>query len=262
MQMWQSALCGMVLKLDHSFKVVKRVRDASGHKQFGAVLTVMNEFCQVSCQFQLAADLPLFGMHVCGIVKGGGAVIQTSTATRTAALQVLACFPAETKSLTELEPELSKIMANFEKMQEAYEGVSCTGLDQGIAAVIRCATCLHTVQQHACWQCQQDTFVPNLLQSEECGPWAAYVDDAAALQAQLKHIFPSLQHILADITHVMRRFSETLTAKHCAIGECSDCWWCAMQEEYFHGIVWQHNVTPAMVCTHVAPPVLAFCRLA
>jgi hypothetical protein len=72
----------MVLKLDHSFKVVKRVRDASGHKQFGAVLTVMNEFCQVSCQFQLAADLPLFGMHVCGTVKGGGAVIQTSTATR------------------------------------------------------------------------------------------------------------------------------------------------------------------------------------
>jgi hypothetical protein len=37
----------MILKLDHSFKVVKRVRDASGHKQFGAVLTVMNEFCQV-----------------------------------------------------------------------------------------------------------------------------------------------------------------------------------------------------------------------
>jgi hypothetical protein len=153
-------------------------------------------------------------------------------------------------------------MANFEKMQEAYEGVSCIGLDQGIAAVIRCATCLHTVQQHACWQCQQDIFVLYLLQSEECGPWAAYVDDAAALQAQLKHIFPSLQHILADITHVMRRFSETLTAKHCAIGECSDCWWCALQEEYFHGIVLQHNVTPAMVCTHVAPPVLAFCRLA
>lgn len=47
MQMWQAALCGMIIKLDHSFKVVKRVRDATAHKQFSAVLTVMNEFCQV-----------------------------------------------------------------------------------------------------------------------------------------------------------------------------------------------------------------------
>ncbi len=47
MQMWQAALCGMILKLDHSFKVVKRVRDATAHKEFAAVLTVMNEFCQV-----------------------------------------------------------------------------------------------------------------------------------------------------------------------------------------------------------------------
>lgn len=45
--MWQAALCGMIIKLDHSFKVVKRVRDATAHKQFSAVLTVMNEFCQV-----------------------------------------------------------------------------------------------------------------------------------------------------------------------------------------------------------------------
>jgi hypothetical protein len=54
MQLWQAGLCGMILKLDHSFKVVNRVRDASAHKQFAAVLTVMNEFCQVrsdlSCQ--------------------------------------------------------------------------------------------------------------------------------------------------------------------------------------------------------------------
>lgn len=58
-----------------------------------------------------------------------------------------------------------------------------------------------------------------VLQVEECGPWAAYVDDPAALQAQLKGILPSLQHVLADITHVMRRFSETLTPQHCKIGE-------------------------------------------
>jgi len=47
MQLWQSALCGMILKLDHSFKVVKRVRYATAHKPFSAVLTAMNEFCQV-----------------------------------------------------------------------------------------------------------------------------------------------------------------------------------------------------------------------
>ncbi len=58
-----------------------------------------------------------------------------------------------------------------------------------------------------------------MLQSEEFGPWAAYVDDAAALKKQLKDIFPSLQHIIADITHVMRRFSETLTPRHSQIGE-------------------------------------------
>jgi hypothetical protein len=53
MQLWLAALCGMFLKLDHSFKVVKLVRDSTGHKQFGAVLSVMNEFCQVSscCTF-------------------------------------------------------------------------------------------------------------------------------------------------------------------------------------------------------------------
>lgn len=48
------------------------------------------------------------------------------------------------------------------------------------------------------------------------------MDDAAALKKQLQDIFPSLQHIIADITHVMRRFSETLTPRHSQIGEL-DC---------------------------------------
>jgi hypothetical protein len=39
-------------------------------------------------------------------------------------LQVLACFPADSKSLVELEPELNKIMSNYQKMEAAYEGVS------------------------------------------------------------------------------------------------------------------------------------------
>jgi hypothetical protein len=45
--MWLAAIGGKVLKLDHSFKLTKRVRDGAGRKSFGAVLTVMNEFCQV-----------------------------------------------------------------------------------------------------------------------------------------------------------------------------------------------------------------------
>lgn len=47
MGLWLAALGGMYLKLDHSFKVVRRVRDATGQKQFAAILTLMNEFCQV-----------------------------------------------------------------------------------------------------------------------------------------------------------------------------------------------------------------------
>lgn len=58
-----------------------------------------------------------------------------------------------------------------------------------------------------------------LLLQELRGPRFAYVDDAAALKQQLHDIFPSLQRVIADITHVMRRFSETLTPKHCSIGE-------------------------------------------
>jgi hypothetical protein len=40
-----------------------------------------------------------------------------------AAPQVLASFPAETKSLTELAPELEKIARNHHKMGAAYEQV-------------------------------------------------------------------------------------------------------------------------------------------
>lgn len=38
-------------------------------------------------------------------------------------LQVLACFPAESKSLEELQPELDKIMANYLKMEACYKEV-------------------------------------------------------------------------------------------------------------------------------------------
>ena len=47
MGLYMATLGGMILKADHSFKVPKRVRDSTGGKQFAAVLTIMNEFCQV-----------------------------------------------------------------------------------------------------------------------------------------------------------------------------------------------------------------------
>jgi hypothetical protein len=38
----------MILKLDHSFKAAKRIRAPEGGRQFAAVPTLMNEYCQVS----------------------------------------------------------------------------------------------------------------------------------------------------------------------------------------------------------------------
>lgn len=56
-------------------------------------------------------------------------------------------------------------------------------------------------------------------QAEVCGPTIAYVDDAAAMEAQLKQLLPSLQHVLADVLHVMKRVNETLTPHHPKTGE-------------------------------------------
>lgn len=63
------------------------------------------------------------------------------------------------------------------------------------------------------------TLACHCLQGDNCGPWAAYVDNPAEFKTHLKRLFPSLQHVIADITHVMRRFSETLTPHHPLIGE-------------------------------------------
>jgi hypothetical protein len=51
------------------------------------------------------------------------------------------------------------------------------------------------------------------------GPTVAYVDDAAAMEAQLRELLPSLQHVLADVLHVMKRVCETLAPHHPKIGE-------------------------------------------
>lgn len=51
MEAWMSTLGGLWLKIDHTFKVCKVVNDASGMRAYQAVLTVMNEYCQVLAQF-------------------------------------------------------------------------------------------------------------------------------------------------------------------------------------------------------------------
>lgn len=47
----------------------------------------------------------------------------------------------------------------------------------------------------------------------------AYVDDAAGMEEQLRELLPSLQHILADVLHVMKRVFETLAPRHPKAGK-------------------------------------------
>lgn len=58
-----------------------------------------------------------------------------------------------------------------------------------------------------------------VFQAKVCGPTIAYVDDAEAMAAQLKELLPSLQHVLADVLHVMKRVCETLKSHHHKIGK-------------------------------------------
>ena len=73
----------------------------------------------------------------------------------------------------------------------------------------------HHAQPTSCWYLH----CVCVSQAEVCGPTIAYVDDAAAMEAQLKQLLPSLQHVLADVLHVMKRVNETLTPHHPKTGE-------------------------------------------
>lgn len=115
MQVWLAALCGKILKLDHSFKVVKRVRDSTAHKQFGAVLSIMNELCQVRFSSICHGSVQC----ISGSRAAAGRCLPCSLF-----VQVLASFPADTKSLSELAPELKKLAENYEKMGKHYEEVN------------------------------------------------------------------------------------------------------------------------------------------
>jgi hypothetical protein len=50
-------------------------------------------------------------------------------------------------------------------------------------------------------------------------PEHVYVDDAKAMQQQIQGMLPSVQRVIADIAHVMRRISETLTPRHGKAGK-------------------------------------------
>jgi hypothetical protein len=58
------------------------------------------------------------------------------------------------------------------------------------------------------------------VQAAVCGPSIAYVDDAGAMEQQLRDLLPSLQRVLADALHIMKRVNETLTPHHPLIGTC------------------------------------------
>lgn len=139
------------------------------------------------------------------------------------ALQVLATLPAEGRSLNDLHDELSTIASNYEKMQETYPPVSMRWLTMEalLTTSAGAQVMLQTLVLPSISPIQLASDNPGLsnLQSEKIGPWAAYVDNPDEFQGHLKKLFPSLQHVIADITHVMRRFSETLTPHHPLIGE-------------------------------------------
>lgn len=54
MQLWLATIGAFIIKLDHTFKAASRVRGRSGEQQWGAIFTIMNEYCQVLGQFACA----------------------------------------------------------------------------------------------------------------------------------------------------------------------------------------------------------------
>ena len=151
---------------------------------------------------------------------------------------MLACFATETKNLTEVQTELNKLAANYTKMgpQVWVWGPAVWGLDDANggaawqarqpaapfripkAAVPKAAAAAPPLSSIA-----QDA--PDLggaagddSSQQQHGPHVAYVDDAAAAKRQLKEIFPTLQCVIADVAHVMRRYGESLTPHHAKTG--------------------------------------------
>jgi hypothetical protein len=51
MQLWMATIGARIIKLDHTFKAASKVRGRSGEQQWGAIFTVMNEYCQILAQF-------------------------------------------------------------------------------------------------------------------------------------------------------------------------------------------------------------------
>lgn len=51
MQLWMATIGARIIKLDHTFKAASKVRGRSGEQQWGAIFTIMNEYCQILAQF-------------------------------------------------------------------------------------------------------------------------------------------------------------------------------------------------------------------
>lgn len=156
-------------------------------------------------------------------------------------LQIHATIPTNSKSLMEegIRKHLEVFMANQEKLgvgpeevrlllETRQSSVQPTGkssaqptrqssaqlcqVDERRKLIILHSR--HSSTPASCLMCPSSTAVVDVIQADVRGPSVAYVDDAAAMAAQLKELLPSLQHVLADVLHVMKRVFETLAPHH------------------------------------------------
>jgi len=126
MTRWLATLGGMFLKLDHSFKATKRIRDVTGQKQYAAILTVMNEYCQVGSTVCTVLVAMHAFCHVClSRVPTSTCLLAKVPPWLLCLLQVLACLPTQSKSLAEVEPQLRAMFDNYGKLGLQYEDVGC-----------------------------------------------------------------------------------------------------------------------------------------
>lgn len=141
MELWLAAIGGEMIKLDHSFKAAKRIRDSAGQQQFAAVLTIMNEFCQVSTKSgrqrshaMLSCLAPSRLLHVCThrqthvsllllLMSSIGSCADELFCCSVGSLQIHATIPTATKSLQEVQEHLAVFMENQEKLGVRSEGV-------------------------------------------------------------------------------------------------------------------------------------------
>lgn len=141
MALWLAGIGGEIIKLDHSFKASKRIRDATGQQQYAAVLTLMNEFCQVGQMVGMCSSRCRHRLLGCtvyihlSLYRGGRVQVSALNVHHPfwcccahtvcpLLLQIHATIPTHTKSLLEVREHLAVFMENQEKLGVGPEAVS------------------------------------------------------------------------------------------------------------------------------------------